>query len=177
MCNKAAGTPAVLFVCMVVRRRGCKYTTFGQPANKPTREPANPRTREPANPYPHLPIFQSAVGARMKGISTPHFRKSAVGARPKYTCPQYHRWQASIRLSFFPGTSLNSTPGPSPGSLYCADSQPDSAAASHALIPAFPHVVIMLKKVIIVKESSCRIRYSRGVEDTRLEGHDAALFI
>lgn len=43
--------------------------------------------------------------------------------------------------------------------------------------PHFSHVVIMLKKGMIVKEPARRIRYSKRVDDIRLEGHNAALFI
>lgn len=78
---------------------------------------------------------------------------------------------------FSPGTSLFFIPGVSAGIVYCSNSKPDSAAISHQLMAAFSHVVIMLKKGMIVKEPARRIRYSRRVDDIRLEGHDAALFI
>lgn len=91
-------------------------------------------------------------------------------------CPQRRRWQVSISLFFSRNTPLL-IPQPSAGSLHCAKIKPDSATATHELMAEFSYVVIMLKKGMIVKESACRIRYSKGVDDIRLEGHDAALFI
>lgn len=91
--------------------------------------------------------------------------------------PSLKRWQASISILFSPGTRFSFILKHRRVVCTALTVSPDSVAASCARIAAFLHVVIMLKKGMIVKESARRIRYSRRVDDIRLEGHDAALFI